>query len=452
MNTINDVNKSIDSLPGLKVANEGSSILNSLFSINLNSEEIVSEKDLIDKEFLFEDDDIKIIDYISNIIPDFENKKNNLSDLSKIEHTIKSDTSLNQTEKNKILNLIKLSSTNSKKIQIMISGNKKIKKLLIGKPLKSFDNNIENDKPLNSTKNNKNLNMLKNISDVNKVKIISEDEEKFINTPQKEEINRNKKLSLNDQHSSFVKKIKKNNHPNKIYHLDKNRIIEQNKSNNIFSQVDTKSSSNILLSSLKNEISETHKKNKINEITNNNNNNLNVQQSNQINNATNNYSHNGNTSLLNNGYNSVLENFLDNLDLTQKGWTSKLVSRIENSLVDGEGEIEFNLKPKNLGLLKVSVTLKEGLGSVKIITENIFVTTALNQNENYLQKLFNDQGMNLEFSAKNENQSFGSKNDFNQNSNNKKENQHSIKEKNVELTDESLIKDKSSRHIINVIA
>jgi flagellar hook-length control protein FliK len=190
---------------------------------------------------------------------------------------------------------------------------------------------------------------------------------------------------------------------------------------------------------------------KINETKINNNQNININQVNQVN-TTNNYSFNGNTSFSNSGYNSVLENFLDNLDLTQKGWTSKLVSRIEGSLVDGGGEIEFNLKPKNLGMLKISVTLKEGIGSVKIITENSFVTTALNQNENYLQKLFNDQGINLEFLAKNESQNFGSQNNFNQNSNNKKESKHLLTEKIIEEIDENNSQKNSSRHIINVIA
>ena len=77
--------------------------------------------------------------------------------------------------------------------------------------------------------------------------------------------------------------------------------------------------------------------------------------------------------------------------------TSKLASRIENALLNGGEEIEFNLKPKNLGKLKVSISLKNGIGSVKITTENTFVTSALTQNENHLQKLFNDQGIDLEF-------------------------------------------------------
>ena len=76
MNIITDINTNIEPFSGLKGTDEESSILSSLFSINVNSEEIVSEKDLIDKEFCFEDDDVKIIEYISNFISDFEIKKN----------------------------------------------------------------------------------------------------------------------------------------------------------------------------------------------------------------------------------------------------------------------------------------------------------------------------------------------------------------------------------------
>ena len=122
------------------------------------------------------------------------------------------------------------------------------------------------------------------------------------------------------------------------------------------------------------------------------------------------FSQQNHTLLSNGNYNSVLENLLETLDLTQKGWTSKLVSRIENALANGGEEIEFNLKPKNLGRLKVSISLKNATGNVKIVTENTFVTSALTQNENYLQKLFNDQGIDLEFLAKDESQHLGSKN------------------------------------------
>lgn len=454
MNINTDTNQTIDKFSGLNGEAQDTSVLNSLFSINFNSEEISSDNNIIDKEYIFDEDDIKILDYIFHIIPDFESKKNNLPVLDKIKNTIKLDENLSSTEKNKILNLIKLDLSNLKEIKLDLSSSKSFKNLLSEKSLKSPENFIENKKLLNNEKNNTKFKNLKNIHNVkfNQQDISIKDQEKLVyGQKQEPEAKDQKGSSLRDQLSSFVKKVKKNNHPNKIYNLAKVSNIENNQLNNSSSHFDAKVSNIAMINLQDNQIFEKLQK-KINETKNKENTNLSTQQLNHSNNSANNYSQNGSTSFSNNGYNSVLENFLDNLDLTQKGWSSKLVSKIQNSLADGGGEIEFNLKPKNLGMLKVSVRLKEGIGSVKIIAENSFVTTALNQNENYLQKLFNDQGINLEFMAKNENQNFGSNNQSNQNSNNEKENQNGTAEKKVESLDEMEIEDNSSRHIINVIA
>ena len=455
MNINTDANQNIDKFSGLNGEAQDTSVLNSLFSINFNSEEISSDNNDINKEYLFDEDDIKVFDYIFQIIPDFESKKNNVSVLDKIKNTIKLDGNLSKTEKNNILDLIKLDLTNLKEIKLDLSGSKSFKNLLSEKPLKFPDNLTENKKLLNNEKNNNNFKNLKNINNVkfNQLDISIKDQEKlFYGQKQEPGAKDQNGSSLRDQLSSFVKKVKKNNHPNKIYNLAKVSNIENNQLNNSSSHFDTKIINNAMINLQDNQIIEKLQKNKINETKNKENTNLSTQQLNHNNNSANNYSQNGSASFSNNGYNSVLENFLDNLDLTQKGWSSKLVSKIQNSLADGGGEIEFNLKPKNLGMLKVSVKLKEGIGSVKIIAENSFVTTALNQNENYLQKLFNDQGINLEFLAKNENQNFGSNNQSNQNSNNEKENQNGTAEKKVETLDEMEIEDNSSRHIINVIA
>ena len=454
MNINTDANQTIDKFSGLNGEAQDTSVLNSLFSINFKSEEISSDNNIIDKEYIFSEDDIKILDYILHIIPDIESKKNNLPDLDKIKNMIKLDENLSETEKNKILNLIKLDLTNLKEIKLDLSGSKSFKNLLSEKSLKSPENLIENKKLLNNEKNNTKFKNLKNIHNVkfNQQDISIKDQEKLVyGQKQEPEAKDQKGSSLRDQLSSFVKKVKKNNHPNKIYNLAKVSNIENNQLNNSSSHFDAKVSNIAMINLQDNQIFEKLQK-KINETKNKENTNLSTQQLNYSNNSANNYSQNGSASFSNNGYNSVLENFLDNLDLTQKGWSSKLVSKIQNSLADGGGEIEFNLKPKNLGMLKVSVRLKEGIGSVKIIAENSFVTTALNQNENYLQKLFNDQGINLEFLAKNENQNFGSNNQSNQNSNNEKENQNGTAEKKVETLDEMEIEDNSSRHIINVIA
>jgi len=455
MNINTDANQNIDKFSGLNGEAQDTSVLNSLFSINFNSEEISSDNNDINKEYLFDEDDIKVFDYIFQIIPDFESKKNNVSVLDKIKNTIKLDGNLSNTEKNKILDLIKLDLTNLKEIKLDLSGSKSFKNLLSEKSVKSPDDLTENNKLSNNEKKYTKFKNLKNTNNVkfNQQDISFKDQEKLV-YGQKQELGAKdqKGSSLRDQFSSFVKKVKKNSHPNKIYNLAKVSNIENNLLNNSSSHLDSKIINNATPNLQDYQIIEKLQKNKINETKNKENTNLSTQQFNHNNNSANNYSQNGSTSFSNNGYNSVLENFLDNLDLTQKGWSSKLVSKIQNSLADGGGEIEFNLKPKNLGMLKVSVKLKEGIGIVKIIAENSFVTTALNQNENYLQKLFNDQGINLEFLAKNENQNFGSNNQSNQNSNNEKENQNGTAEKKVEALDEIEIEDNSSRHIINVIA
>jgi len=455
MNINTDANQNIDKFSGLNGEAQDTSVLNSLFSINFNSEEISSDNNDINKEYLFDENDIKVFDYIFQIIPDFESKKNNVSVLDKIKNTIKLDGNLSNTEKNKILDLIKLDLTNLKEIKLDLSGSKSFKNLLSEKSVKSPDDLTENNKLSNNEKKYTKFKNLKNTNNVkfNQQDISFKDQEKLV-YGQKQELGAKdqKGSSLRDQLSSFVKKVKKNKHPNKIYNLAKVSNIENNQLNNLSSHFDAKVSNNPIINLQDNQIIEKLQKNKINEKKDKENTNLSTQQITHSNNSTNNYAQNGSASFSNNGYNSVLENFLDNLDLTQKGWSSKLVSKIQNSLADGGGEIEFNLKPKNLGMLKVSVKLKEGIGSVKIIAENSFVTTALNQNENYLQKLFNDQGINLEFLAKNENQNFGSNNQSNQNSNNEKENQNRTAEKKVEALDEIEIEDNSSRHVINVIA
>ena len=153
MNINTDANQNIDKFSGLNGEAQDTSVLNSLFSINFNSEEISSDNNDINKEYLFDENDIKVFDYIFQIIPDFESKKNNVSVLDKIKNTIKLDGNLSNTEKNKILDLIKLDLTNLKEIKLDLSGSKSFKNLLSEKSVKSPDNLTENNKLSNNEKN-----------------------------------------------------------------------------------------------------------------------------------------------------------------------------------------------------------------------------------------------------------------------------------------------------------
>ena len=470
MNINSDVNKNIDLLSGLKSEERNTSILNTLFSINFENDapsELINEE-----EFVFKEDEVAIINYLSKLIPNFQNENKNLLDLKKIKKQIEIDINISPKLKENILNFLSEEKFGLKDFNVNILNKNNVNNKKSFDYMDSLKPNINQKHQSNNVVKNesKSTNVVKNESKSN---IVVKNESKINisgNNPlNKDNINisktfeniysENKNINKveNDKKeiTNFVKKIKKNNHPNKIYQLPQSNSLKYKQLNEITSHIDQKTVDNKNLPLINNQISEASNNNKFNGNKLNNNQILNVQHSIQANNTGSNFSQQNDSSFSNSSYNSVLENFIDNLDLTQKGWTSKLTSRIEKAIQNGGEEIEFNLKPKNLGLLKVSVKFKNGVGNVKIVTENSFVTSALNQNENYLQKLFNEQGINLDFSAQNEGKKFDSRNNSNQNSqNNDKKNstQSDINIKNSEDDSDIIAKNNSSRHMINVIA
>ena len=452
----NEISNNFELTAGSKHEQASFSMLSGLFSINFG--EVFSENNTEENlnEFIFNEDEIKFVDYISNLIPslDKDNKKN--ISFEKIETQISSDNSISFEVKEKILQFLNKAKNYLNSFQIIIlkpNINKFQSNLGVSKitkknnvitddfeHLKKFDGNKSNNKnvpilDLSKSKNNK-LEINKSVWDTKPNQV---DETSIL-------FNKN----------TFIKKVQKNNHPNKIYQPMKpnasvaKQLKELNfdKINQISEKVSTISTHNYML--------QEHAKNLKNEMKSQNNQFFNINNTNLLNNTGQNFSHNNDSSFSSSSYNSVIENFLEHLDLTQKGWTSKLVSRIEKAMRNGGEEIEFNLKPKNLGMLKVSVSQKNGMNTVKIITENSFVTSALAQNENYLQKLFNDQGMSLDFTTQNENHSFGSKSNFSQNPKDQNKNFNNEQNKTLnEIKDKNdlvNVEDDSSRHIINVIA
>ena len=453
MKITNDVNNNSDLLP---IANKGendTSLLGSLFSMNFNSNEVKSKDISDDFEFFFKKEDIEILDYLSNILPNLNINNLGSADFKKIQSEIETDQNLKAEVKDKLLSLLDIAKGFNKNFFINLPEYQKLKTL---NNKSVVDNKI--DPKIKKESSNNLPSVLKNMEHA-----INQSKQKstklnFINKNTghiKFENNLENQTTINSNNTklNFVKKIKKNDHPNKLYQISNSNSFKYKEKLDSSSLLDSKLSNNTNLNYINNQFSDELKKNKMNEIKANDKV-LNIQNSSDSSNKGNQFAQQNSTSFSNSGVNSILEGLLDNLDLSQKGWTTKLVSRIENALENGGEEIEFNLKPKNLGRLKVSIRLNNGTGQVRIITENTFVTNALTQNENYLQKLFNDQGINLEFSAHDDAQYFGSKNSFNKNSKNNNQNYYlksdDEKEKQNEIT--GLDDNVSSRHIINVIA
>lgn len=450
MKVTNEISNNFELLTGSKNGEADLSILSGLFSIDFGEGFLDDKVKKNVDEFIFNEDTIKFVDYISNIIPNLEKETKKHINFETIKTQISLDNSINIDDKEIILQFLNQGKNYSKSFQINMpqqTDNKLKNKTVTSKLIKT--SNISSNNSADQKKINYSQPIGKNII----VEDISKYTKSNVELSQSDEVN---EASILNNKNTFVKKIKKNNHPNKIYQPLKSKTLqfEQLKDMTLDKKVNiSENNSNISMHNYS--ALETINKNK-NDVKLNSTQSFNINSINQTSNLGQNLSHNNDSSFSNNGYNSVLENLLDHLDLSQKGWTSKLVSRIENALSNGGEEIEFNLKPKNLGMLKVSVSQKNGMNTVKIIAENSFVTSALVQNENYLQKLFNDQGMNLDFTAQNESQSFGSKSSFSQNSNDQhKNNNNGSDEKLNHIKDKSdvvSIEDDSSRHMINVVA
>ena len=453
MKITNDVNNNSDFLSVSNKGEENTSLLGSLFSINFNSNEVKSNNVSDDFEFIFKEEDIEIIDYLSNILPNLNFNNLGLVDFQKIKSEIVSDQNIKTEVKDKLLSFLDTAKGLNKNFFIKLPEYQKLKALnnksivdnKIGPRIKkessnalpSVLKNIEHAIDQSKQKSTKSNIINKNTGDI-----------KFENN-----LENQTSLNSNNKKFNFVKKINKNDHPNKLYQISNSNSLKYKEKLDTPSLLDSKVSNNTNLNYINNQFVDEFNKNKMNEIKVNEKV-FNIQNSIDANSKGNQFSQQNSTSFASGGVNSILEGLLDTLDLSQKGWTTKLVSRIENALENGGEEIEFNLKPKNLGRLKVSISLKNGTGNVKIITENTFVTNALTQNETHLQKLFNDQGINLEFSAHDDTKYFGSKHSFNKNSNNNDQNnfQKSENEKEKQNTITGLDDNVSSRHIVNVIA
>jgi flagellar hook-length control protein FliK len=453
MKITNDVNNNSDFLSIANKGEEDTSLLGSLFSMNFNINELKSKDISDDFEFVFKKEDIEILDYLSNILPNLNINNLGLADLKKIQNEIETDQNLKAEVKDKLLSILDTAKGFNKNFFINLPEYQKLKAL---NNKSVVDNKIDprikkessNDLPSVLKKMEHAINQSKQKSTKSNIINKNTGEIKFENNLENQTT-----INSNNTKLNFVKKINKNDHPNKLYQISNSNSFKYKEKLDPSSLLDSKLSNNTNLNYINNRFGDELKKNNMNEIKANDKV-FNIQSSSDTSNKGNQFAQQNSTSFSNSGVNSILEGLLDSLDLSQKGWTTKLVSRIENALENGGEEIEFNLKPKNLGRLKVFISLNNGTGHVKIITENSFVTNALTQNENHLQKLFNDQGINLEFSANDDTQYLGSKNSFNKNSNKNDQNNYlksdNEKEKQNKITD--LDDNVSSRHIVNVIA
>ena len=148
--------------------------------------------------------------------------------------------------------------------------------------------------------------------------------------------------------------------------------------------------------------------------------------------------------------NFVLDQMIEELDMSKLGWTEKLILRIEKGLKEDENHIEMALKPKELGNLKINLKIKDKSANVIIKVENAASMVALQSNESLLVKSLSEQGFILE--KINFENSLMSSNKENKNSSENNKDNNFNKDDTTILVDEEHYKDDNLNYLININA
>ena len=282
-------------------------------------------------------------------------------------------------------------------------------------------------------KTNKKLIDKNNLSNpIDEILIKVEDKQETVNIDKKKSKNFEKNPKLTD---GFLEKntkkkileIKSNDKPLFSKKIENNFI---NKTNNLITKKSNISKKNDSFHEIKIEVDFlSPKKNKIIgkpiKIFNNSQNSLNKNSDNHLNNfEIQNNSKNFNKESIKNGFNSNLFENEQFLDMLESGWGEKFVKSLKQNIEKGNSRVDFTVKPKNLGKIKVEINLEDEKTKIKINTDNKTVANIFAENQSKLAEILdrdqNNFNKNLDFS-------------FHSDSHNRK-NFNDNKEKNNELS------------------
>ena len=84
------------------------------------------------------------------------------------------------------------------------------------------------------------------------------------------------------------------------------------------------------------------------------------------------------------------------LDMADRRWANNLVSRLQKAHSSNLNELELILTPKNLGKMKIKISLSDKTAFVKISTDNASASSLILEQENKLNEMFKQVGLVLE--------------------------------------------------------
>ncbi|MDB3879907.1 flagellar hook-length control protein FliK [Alphaproteobacteria bacterium] len=88
-------------------------------------------------------------------------------------------------------------------------------------------------------------------------------------------------------------------------------------------------------------------------------------------------------------------NMLQTLDMARSNWNEMLVQRVQKGLAGGRDQLDFQLSPRKLGKMRISLVLQNDRTNIKVQTETSAAASMLSESEGRLAQMLEASGLRL---------------------------------------------------------
>ncbi|MDC1001649.1 flagellar hook-length control protein FliK [Alphaproteobacteria bacterium] len=88
-------------------------------------------------------------------------------------------------------------------------------------------------------------------------------------------------------------------------------------------------------------------------------------------------------------------NMLQTLDMAKNNWTEMLLQRVQKGLAGGKDQLDFQLNPRNLGKMQISLVIQNDRTNIQIQTETSAAASMLSDSEARLAQMLEASGLRL---------------------------------------------------------
>ena len=88
-------------------------------------------------------------------------------------------------------------------------------------------------------------------------------------------------------------------------------------------------------------------------------------------------------------------NMLQTLDMARSNWSEMLVQRVQKGLAGGRDQLDFQLSPRKLGKMRISLVLQNDRTNIKVQTETSAAALMLSESEGRLAQMLEASGLRL---------------------------------------------------------